>query len=1244
MSAPTWTPAQQSAIDTRGCTLLVSAAAGSGKTATLTRRIIERITDPEHPADLDRMLIVTFTRAAAAELRERISDALTKAIAADPGNRHLQNQLISLGGAHISTIDAFYLEPVRTHFAESGLPASFRIADDAEILPISERVIGDLIDEFYLKYASAANGGDAFAILDNNPFADLCDSLTPSKEDSALGTVFVALHRNLLSYPEGLSRLGIEADRLESQVNEGFLSSDHGMVVVTHLRELCESALRFYRDTLELLADDEKALAGFGNAMRDDLSFFESLLQALDRGEGYAQIQELLRVYTPTSLTGFKGSTAEPYVSLKNRREKYKEAIASVRDTYFHFSEDEVARQMRETATMCRVLEDFLTAYDRRMTEEKRARGICTFTDNRRYLLDMLLDENGEPSALAKEYRQRFDEVYIDEYQDVDEVQDKIFSLIGGDHRFMVGDIKQSIYVFRGAEPSVFARYRQELPALTEHPVPESPGRSIFMSENFRCDESVIEVSNAVCGHLFRACPESIGYRDEDALRFKKKLPYEGYTPPAAEIAVISADSRKRAADEGREFIPEAEAEAIWIANRIAAMLRDGTTLANGEPVRPKDIAILMRSRTVLNTFVSALQRMGIPTGCEELEAAQASQDILHGEDMMYLVNLLRVMDNPDSDIPLSEVLRAPFPSLTLEEVVVLREDRERRRTESLYAALEAYCDRRDGDVDLTLQSKAVAFRAWLESYRALMSSVPADGILRRLRRDDRCASRDSRAFTYLYESARTCRTSSFTGLYTFLKFFEKKLLTEKKAPADEGNDIPGGTVSLMTIHNSKGLEFPVCFIARCGGTFTSDNDDLCFNKDTGIAMKLYRRTERGRIDTALRAATQLAIHRSGREEEMRVLYVAMTRARERLIMVGKGTKSYLLFPEGDRFSTLSSVSQLAWIMAGLANKPHLAPYYELIPVDGGALTPDEPLPRVTGISSAAESAEARRYRAILDARIPPAETDLLLASVPTKAPASRLSELMLDKCIFYRGDGETFDSTDASDLDKLSTDERTAPAYGAQEIEQIKRTVALMTSSAHNELELLLGAGRRPTAAEKGTAAHLFLQFCSYERVRERGIDEEIARLLEEGYINARTAEVLDRNQLESFFESELFARLLTAERVERELKFHRFVPLAELTANPLLKEALGDRTLFVQGSIDLLAIYPDGSIELCDYKTDRITAEERNNPDLYCARLRETHTAQLEQYKIAVRELYGKEPDRISIFSLPLGESVQI
>ena len=1227
-----WTPAQLSAMEIRGRTILVSAAAGSGKTATLTERIIRRITDPQNPVSLSRLLIVTFTKAAAGELKERIAKALSEAIAADPGNRHLQNQLIQMGSAHISTIDAFCYQPVKEHFAESSMPAAFRIADNAELVPLKEKIMDDLIREFYVKYASEkmlSESEGIFTILQENPFADLCDSLSSFKNDEGLFTLLDDLYQDLLNFPLGVHRLRLEAETLRKQAEGEFFGSDHGVLLYTWTKDFCVSALAFYEQALPFISTDPAAVKAYGESLQYEYEFFKLLRKALEHGS-YEETRLLIHNFVPRSFKACRNPAAD-YENLKKQRKKYLTEIADLREIYYAPPPALLKGDMLRLSHICEVLYDLLHSYDLRLGEEKKRRGICDFSDNRRRLLELLQNPDGTPTPLCEAYLQNFDEVYIDEYQDVDEVQDTIFRLIGGNHRFMVGDIKQSIYGFRGADPSIFSGYRKRLVPLAQEE--SSLGNSIFMSDNFRCDESVIRVTNGVCRHIFSTCPDSIGYLPEDDLGFSKRCP-EGYEAPKVQISLLSATAK----NQEKGSYSGGEAEAAYVANGIARLLKDRITLENGEVIRPKDIAILMRDRTHMATYTQALNAMGIPTGCEDLETTRAAQDLLHGQDMMYLLNLLRVINNPDNDIPLSELLRCDFPGISLDQLITLRQSAP--ASASLYQALEAYLEGQDAENDLSRRAKA--FMDWIEGYRRLSMTLTAENLLRLLRGDERVLCRKTKAFTYLYESARTCRVSPFVGLYTFLSYFESKLLTEKKVSVEGDSSDPDGTVTLMTIHSSKGLEFPVCFVVRCGQTMKnkSSASDLVFEKQSGVSLKFYDREQRRKYDNSLRKIASLAVYHREKEEEMRILYVAMTRARERLFLVGFSSQTKAPFASGDRYSALTASSYMEWIKSGLNAYPEILSHCEIKEIEEASIEKEAPYSKAArAVLSEKEEELKAYYQSLRSLRITPSPLEEMLRSVPTKVPASRMTDKLLDDCVFYTSD------LSVGDEDKLPVSERGVVGFDPQSIDNIAKALDLMArGNAPDEFELLLRANARPTATEKGTATHMFLQYCDWSRVYAKGIEEEISRLLAEGFMTQRAAQILDRKQLQGFFDSPFAARARTATRMLRELKFQRFIPLRELTSNQDLAMALGDRTLYVRGSIDLLLEFEDGHIEICDYKTDHITKEEKQDPLLLKSHLAERHATQLKQYAAAVEALYQQRPTAIYIYSLPFGDALEI
>lgn len=1260
-----WTEAQLSAINTTGRTLLVSAAAGSGKTATLTEKIIRALTSKENRSSLSRMLIVTFTRASAADVRAKISKALSKAIAENPTDTHLYNQMILLGSADISTIDSFCMKPIREHFSECGLPASFRIADEAELNPIKERVLSRLIDEFFVRYATSDDKDGIFDVLSNNAFADFFDGLSSSKSDAKFYEVILKLHENLLNYPEGIEMLKNQADSLYNAAQKrDILLCSHGLTVLRFLSELCISAKPFYENAIKALEQDDKGAKSYLPAFLVDYNFICDIDSYLKEGRKFEDYAARFRAYSRENLKGY-AQPPENIVAIRDGRSVIIEAINDYKASFFSYTDDEIYADIARTADMCRVAYDFLTQYDKLLTQEKRERGIVDFTDNKRMLYSLLYDKDGELTPLAKDYASKYDIVFIDEYQDVDEIQDKIFAAIGTDHRFMVGDIKQSIYGFRGAEPTVFAGYRRQLPELFAHGLCDG-GNSIFMSENFRCNLPIIKSANAVCSHIFQACPQTIGYTADDDLKFSKVIKNDSYVQPKVQFDVIlPADKKKKDDADLQADLPGSDLppEVVNLANRISELLRGDYRLESGERIKPSDITVLVRKRSAIPTVKDALISLNIPTEAAEIDNAEAGQDLLHSPQMIYLVNLLRVINNPSNDIPLLELLgKTPLlGGFELEEIVRLRNKKLNTNEDNVHGLYYSVKEYARSGTDPALAAKCRAFVEWLEGLRRLASTHSAEELLNVLRTDESCYCGTSDAFMYMYEKARTYRRSSFVGLYNFLAYFENLLTTEKHAVEVSSSD--GGRVSVMTIHNSKGLEFPVCFIYSCGTAFStkSTDADLIFLRELGISMTLFHRSDAlgsgYKKNTLLRNIARKAIIMRDREAEMQSLYVAMTRAREYLFMSAtptKASKAFLGFDKGDRFRTLACSAYSTWILTGLEKCADSHEFCDVNYIQTEDVIPAESLPTLSfdDKNAFADSHFSRKYKSLAEMSVCVTDEEKFLRSLPTKAPASKIADDMLDRYVFFNDEmslGNSYDSADVKDAE-ISFDDS---GIDYKEKAAVLENLRLMQSSVDSEFDLLLMENSKASAAQKGTAAHAFLQFCDFEKFKAllyksqdvlSAVNEEIERLCLEGFIDRRSADILDAQMLSSFFKSDFFGLVAAARSYQKELRFNRFVPLSTLTRNPATARVVGDRTLYIQGSIDLVLHTDGGEIILCDYKSDRITDMECAHPELLVKKFSERHSAQLKQYSKAVFDLYGKHPAKIFIYSLPLGEAVEI
>ena len=1215
-----WTASQQTAMNIRNRLTLVSAAAGSGKTSVLTERIIRRLTDREHPADISRLLVVTFTRAAAAELKNRIAAALSEALAEHPDDERLSRQLFLLGSAQISTIDSFFGQAVRANFEQLELPAAFRTVDRSEVLPIALEIMDGAVQTLYAKYEQQLTGAEPnapFARLSDNRFADCMDHLMSGRSDGKLCGLLLEFEEQFASYPEGVSLLLENARELRRDANGDFLNTRPGTVIRQALTAIFSEYLSAFGEARDYLDGDPIADGIYSGLLEADITCCKSLLQALRQGSFEALRAAADRFPTarfPSKRGYEKPPAMETYMNVRNQ---FKADLKTKFEPIFRWSPEQIRMQMLRTAELCEMLYELFTLYEARIMEEKKSRGILEFNDIRAALYRLLTNEN--ENAFVKSLSDAYDEIYIDEYQDVDSLQDRIFSMIGENRRFMVGDIKQSIYGFRGSEPTIFSSYRRAMPLSDDESAKGSPSVCVFMSENFRCNKPIIDFANRVCAFLFSACAESVDYRPQDDLVCSKKMPDAPDWKPAP-VMVRIFEKTPKSADERNDENSGVTREQQWVAAEIERLLRDERT-DDGRPILPGDVAILVRNGKHGTGYAKALEARGIPV------SAPAASDLLRSPLTVDLLNLLQAVDNPYRDIPLSEYLLTPEGGFTPEELSLIREATPSRK--SLYDAICAAAK----DEAFPFTEKARRFTDWLEGWRRIASVQSADRFLRLLYQDPSVAKNAATPeLLFLYEQARINQRTTWCGLYGFLEHFSR--LADSQPVSAQGFRKSESAVTVMTIHHSKGLEFPVVFLASCGSPFNKEsmNDSLIYHRATGCGTRLFREETGENENTVLREAARLSVEQDESEESIRVLYVALTRARERLYVTGtlagkpeSAFASASLIRRGARYSILRAGNYLKWILAaieepGREKLPLECCDFRVVPVtepiESPKLLPDEGSEKIVSekparpaVDPLAESfravlAEQEHFRYPLDA----------LRGIPTKAAASKLRPDLLD--VLKNADDEP----------------------GA-----IQEQIELMRSASPN-FDVLLSQSHKPSATEIGTATHAFLEFCDLSSLPDRGIDDEIERLVDEQFLSPENAKLVNRKQLEAFVGSDLMREIRAAKALYREQKFSLFLPLSSLTSDTTLAGQLVGQNLFVQGSIDLILETADGRLLLYDYKTDRIPPEQKNDPALLQKVLEERHGNQLACYAQAVRELFGRAPDGIFLYSLPLGRSIQM
>lgn len=1194
---PDFTPAQKIAIETRNKTLLLSAAAGSGKTTTLTQRIISSITDEK--ADISKMLIVTFTRASANDLKTKITAAINNALANDPSNKHLSGQLIKLGSAKISTIDSFYLNAVKQNFAVLGLSSSFRIADETETVLIAQEVARSVVSDFF------DNDSD---------FPSLCECFENIRDtdDDMIGQVLIDLYtRKCRTVPEGVEYIKMCAESANMGAGEDFFDTSFGTIVHDYCLSVFKAFLNEYDKIIDVyMAKDEKLLAGYGSSFEDDRYFCLKIVNALEKktSDGsYSTISNMIcdhKFPAIGSLSGKSASDTSEYC--KKFREDFKDTVASLKKEYFCFSPNDFKVFFTETSKLLNTLYRVISEFEKRYMEQKSQRNILELADVKRYAYKLFVTPEKTPTEFAKLTSQQYSDIYIDEYQDVDPVQDLIFSCIcTPTNRFMVGDIKQSIYRFRDAKPQLFADYRAKFPAHGTKEAENSDRETIFMSENFRCTEKIIDFTNLICSDIFRACKGSIGYTQADDLVYpeaKKNDPEKNLQGPKVNVAFFAKPKQKMPElnTDGDPIPSPTQAEAKYVAQTIYDLITNGKRL-NGEKIKPCDIAVIYKAHSAAIAITDALAEYGIQTNNSD-----ASQ-YFKNPDVVMTLSILNAIDNPQRDVHLAGALRSPIFGFTLEDLMLISSHGD--KTYSLYDKL-CECSKSD----TLLGKKCRDFRDTLEEWRCISASMPIDKFLRRMFSCDRFVASglvsekdelgEGGNLQTLYEYARTFEAGSFKGLYNFIEFINTLIEngTTLKVRKDDASD---RCVKLSTIHSSKGLEYPICFVIGAAGKFAclGDSENYAFEYGVGMAMSIPDKTGFARYRSPLKKVIDLYSKIRGIEEEMRVLYVALTRAKEQLFVTGA-------YGQALTNTAIASAKYNAnfWCDHTIL---HATNFFDwILPVFFRDMNTScaelqmyatDAIPQITLTQNSNKQTDGKEYN-------------------------TELYEFMKESFSFeYQYQGSRRIPAKIS-VSKLSPDV----------LDESDTSVFLFDSEKKMQTpEFFTGQARRVSSAERGTATHNFLQFCDFGYMAENGVEKTIDLLIGNRFIPSSYAGMIYIDELKSFINTEFFSQILNAKKIIREQRFNILLPCQFFTEDVELRKTIGNENIAVQGVIDLLLIDEQDNILLFDYKTDRLSTSELDDDNLTSKKMNDLHGLQLSYYAEAIKRLFGKSPEKVAVYS---------
>ncbi len=1204
---PTPTPEQQRVIDLTDRSVLLSAAAGSGKTATLTRRLIQMITRAENPLDVSRMLVVTFTRAAAEELRSRISEALLAAVAESPGNAYLTRQALLLPAARIRTIDAFCNDLVKGHTDTLGISPLYRIADEAEMDLLGVTLLDEVIDDAY-------NGVFIKEGLDTHTVTLIAESV---KESGTLATLLYQLYKTKLhGTREGVSLLASNADVLHKEAALPFFATRAGGALARHYREdaLHKKALLSQAlDALFAKCGESppiwRPLVSRFTYVRD---FCDRIADAADTS--LSALLALKEEYAPPAAT-CRGSFSPEELFFKDL---VYDLTKEIKDFLGSLSWDEAALSPLFLAEeqVSRSLYLLLAEFEERLKAEKRRRALCDYDDITGFAHTLLVGKEGEPTPLALEIRASLDAVCIDEYQDVNEYQHQIFRAISPENgRFMVGDIKQSIYAFRGAVPDIFNRLRNPDPAR------DGALSVLYLTRNFRSEPPILDFANGVFDFLFPITRDAIDYLPEDRLYTEK--PASGTPPPT--FYLLKRESGDR---EGGEA---ALTEGDLIARKILSLLQNGRK-KDGSAIRPSDIAILCRSYP--HALVGTLRQYGIPLKTKD------KSDFFSRAEILLALSLCHAIGNPHRDIPLGGLLRSPLYGFTLEELMAVR---EASATGTLFDALSAYAAAHpENERCARVTSDIARFRAMSENtsaYRLLRTVFTEVGIYATVNESGRAA-----LHTFL-SLARDSEGGTAPGLHAFLLRLTDMQETGQGLPEREvGED---EAVTLSTIHGSKGLEYPVCILAGTGASLKkADKTPFHYSAELGLVTALPAMDGQVLLKTPLSLAHDTVKKKKEIEEAIRVLYVALTRPKEQLFVfcstAQKNTATLLKEAEYLRLSPTPTAlhayaTYATWMLAALREHPTLYRYRELLPpylIEEDVLTEDEDADADgTDVPITASAEEIAAIERTLSERFAFRYPHEAQTRMPAKLSVSALYPGVLDELTARSPmDAPLSYPADTAPTAAVGADEASAARDGEKEEDDFTPSVPAFLSDKEEN-----------AAALAGTATHLFLQFCDFSNIlttvscQNEVIEQELTRLVDKGFLRAADARRVRVGELVAFLRSSLTGEICAAKKTYREFRFHALLPARDFAL--LAAEALAEEVVFAQGVIDLLLEREDGSLLLVDYKTDRLPAEARTDTDAAARLLFDRHGEQLSVYAAAVEKMLGRAP-AVAIYSLPAGK----
>lgn len=1195
----TFTDAQWKAIWATGKDILVSAAAGSGKTKVLITRMIEKVLDEKNPIDVDELLVVTFTNASAAEMRHRMAEALEEAIAERPGSVHLRRQLNLLNKAQISTLHSFCLNIVRQYAYLLDIDPGFRIADSTEAALLRDDTIGDVLEDAY-----SAENPDAMYRL--------ADSFTSDRNDQSIETLIDRLYdySRVHPVPEQWLRLIPQQYAIEETTTIDDLSFMEPLkMAIGHSLEEAAALTRDMASVTQLPDGPEPLMA----TAESDLLWINEAIRRMSAGtwqETYEFFGSLKWVKAGTIR---KDSCDEELAKrAKALRDAVKKIINTLKESYFTRTPARLLDEIRLMAPTMHTLIELVVDFGQRYEQLKIDRGIVDFSDLEHYALRILSrQQDGQlvASDIAEDYRKRFEEVLVDEYQDVNLLQETIIQLIkrGGEqdgNLFMVGDVKQSIYRFRLAEPMLFlGKYNR----FTEGD--GNQGLKIDLNANFRSRKEVLDATNFVFAQVMGARVGEIDYDDAAELKYGAQYPDKAVT---AGLTLLY-DEEEEESEETGQSLKNSQAEARFMIKRIQDLMASGAEVADafsGEkrPMEYRDIVILMRSMTWSGEIAEEFKLAGVPI------YAELSRGYFDALEVMIMLNTLRVIDNPYQDIPLASVLRSPFIGMTENELAQIR---LAGKNEPFFEALKRFVRTGGAGMASDTQEKLQRFFIQFEEWRNLARRGSLSELIWQVYADTHYyemvgampnGKQRQANLRALHDRAIDYEKTSFRGLFRFLRFIDRMQKRGDDLGTARSMSDKEDVVRIMTIHSSKGLEFPYVFIAGAGRKFNKMdfNEPYLFDQHFGLAVKAIDPDNRITYTSLPFLAMKEQKELEMRSEEMRVLYVAMTRAKEHLEIIasvkdiektiGKWQDAQLIDPELmlPEYTRSRANGYLDWIGPAVARHQAFAKFGG---IPGGQLMDDPSVWQIDAFPSSSLLTE------IEETTVESGGTLEALAFEEVDADLLTEVKRRFDAKYLFEASVSKKSKQTVSELKRLAILEQQADDTAVVSTSDEVSKAYLHDRPAFMQVRAL-------SPAEIGTAMHTIMQHiaigkaCSIEDIEQLVVELTTRQLL-----TAEEATMIDVQSVATFFQLPIAKRLQDAKQVSRELPF-----------TYAQSDADGDYQI-LQGIADCLFEEQDGWV-LLDYKTDKVVGRFHSDEDIV-VEMQQRYGIQLNLYKKAIEAI---------------------